>query len=518
MLKSNINKVVVCPGSRNAPLVHNFKAAGMECYEITDERSAGFFAIGLIEANNNEPVAVCCTSGSAVVNLAPAVVEAYYRPLPLFVITADRPEKWIGQMDGQTMVQPGAFANYIRKTVSLPEPRDEEEKWYCNRLINEAIFAMNKFNGPVHVNVPITEPMFDFSAEEMPDERLIRAAAHYSYCLNSNVSSYFKTDSRVMVVLGQLHPKELTAISGSLREAANAGWVILAENLSNIHIDDVLREYVISNFDDVLVSHTPAAPDILISLGGHIVSKRLKKYLRTNSPKYHISVSPYGEVIDTFQCVTDVIDLPLVPALSAIVNECPFGGKMDYVYEWKRELEKEKLPFLEALFERLPKDWTLHVANSSMVRKVQKVFSSSNPVFCNRGINGIEGSVSAAVGYWAGSKKPTLLLTGDLSFFYDQNALWNTIVKSDKQFAPLRIIIINNGGGEIFYGLPGLKNSPYLAEAIAASHQTNAEGIAKECGCEYYSAASLQEYVGVLNDFLSNDNGPKVLEVFTNSY
>ncbi len=129
MLKAGIDKVVVCPGSRNAAIVHNFKAAGMECYDITDERSAGFFAIGLIQANKGASVAVCCTSGSAVLNLAPAVVEAYYQALPLFVVTADRPAMWIGQKDGQTMIQSGVFDGYVSKSVSLPEPRDREERW-----------------------------------------------------------------------------------------------------------------------------------------------------------------------------------------------------------------------------------------------------------------------------------------------------------------------------------------------------------------------------------------------------
>ena len=156
MLKAHITQAVVCPGSRNAAIVHNLQAAGIECYEVTDERSAGFFAIGLIEANGGKPVAVCVTSGSAVLNLSPAVSEAYYRMFPLLIITADRPPQWIGQMDGQTLLQSNAYGQMVAKSVSLPEPTNAEERWYCNRLINEAFIALQQTHRPVQINVPIT--------------------------------------------------------------------------------------------------------------------------------------------------------------------------------------------------------------------------------------------------------------------------------------------------------------------------------------------------------------------------
>ena len=184
MRKDCIDHVVLCPGSRNAPLVHTFVDAGFHCHEVTDERSAGFFALGLAECLDR-PVAVCCTSGSAVLDLLPAVSEAYYHPLPLLVITADRPERWVGQMDGQTLPQFGAFGRLVRHAVQLPEPswNDEdavnaEEVWHCNRLINEALAEMKRWNGPVHINVPISEPLFNFTRTELPDERIVRLSKY----------------------------------------------------------------------------------------------------------------------------------------------------------------------------------------------------------------------------------------------------------------------------------------------------------------------------------------------------
>ncbi|MCR5312552.1 MAG: 2-succinyl-5-enolpyruvyl-6-hydroxy-3-cyclohexene-1-carboxylic-acid synthase [Bacteroidaceae bacterium] len=503
MLKADIRKVVVSPGSRNAALVHNFKAASMECYEVTDERSAGFIALGLIEANGGKPVAVCCTSGSAVVNLAPAVVEAYYRPLPLFVITADRPEMWIGQMDGQTMKQPEAFKGFINKSVSLPEPRDDEERWYCNRLINEALIVMHKTLGPVHVNVPITEPMFDFTATSLPEERLIRFCRQSKdLSLSEKFNSIVEHTVRPMIVIGQMLPEELQLCAPYLSSLAKKGWCILAENLSNVHISDELRNNVVEHFDDLLSEHNPQTPDLLITIGGHIVSKRLKKYFRVNKPDQHIEINMTGDIADTFQSLTFLIQTSPVDFLMLLETYEYKYVSSDFGKDWKRDIVSEKMPYLETLFENLSDEWTIQVANSSMVRKVQKVFKGKNPIYCNRGINGIEGSVSAAVGYWIGSGKPTILLTGDLSFFYDQNALWNNMVKSEPHSTPLRILIINNCGGQIFNGLPGLSSSPYLEKSIAASHITSAEGIAKECGCKYYKADNFEEYKSSFLDFI----------------
>lgn len=520
MLEASIDKVVVCPGSRNAAIVHTFKEAGLDCYEVTDERSAGFFALGLVEANGGKPVAVCCTSGSAVVNLAPAVVEAYYRPLPLFVVTADRPAMWIGQMDGQTMVQPNVFEKYVAHSVTLPEPRDDEEQWYCNRLINEALLAMNKTGRPVHVNVPLTEPLFDFTAESLPCQRLVkhvRPSNIEPQSIDLDIKSQYR---RKMIVVGQLTPEVARRCCPMLDALAHSGWVVLAEALSNLHIAPSLREAVVGNFDDILAADTPRiAPELLVTMGGHIVSKRLKAYLRTNKASVHYHVSPNGELADTYQSMTHLVETDEATMLKALCDVD--GGEKDeeFISQWQCKTEQESMPLLETLFAKLSDKWVLHIGNSSVLRKVQRVFRGANEVYCNRGINGIEGSVSLAVGYWAGSKRPTMLVVGDLSFFYDQNGLWNKYVAKGEGNTPLRILIINNGGGQIFYGLKGLKASPYLDESIAASHKTSAEGIAKECGCSYLSASNEKEYERAIGELVDMTNrGVMILEVFTQGF
>lgn len=513
MLKSGITEVVVCPGSRNIPLVHTFVASGMKCYEVTDERSAAFFALGLIEANGGRPVAVCCTSGSAVLNLAPAVSEAYYRPLPLLVITADRPQRWIGQMDGQTMRQPLAFSSCIRKVVTLPEVQtlDSEDSWHCNRLINEAFITLYRSAGPVHINVPISEPMFDFSAPTLPDERLIQyVPSNTTFSLTPDMKESWHNAATTMLIVGQLSPEEAHTLAPSILSIAKSGCIIIAETLSNLHTIPELTPYLASNFEQVLAAEQPfPVPELIITLGGHIVSKRLKQYLRLHKPSAHWHISPLGEVADLFMSSTMLIHTTPTAFAEALATEKK-EGKHSYEPLYTNERDIKGDIEIHTILSAIGPEWSLQVANSTMIRTVNRLLHTPNPVFCNRGINGIEGSISTAVGYWAGSHRPTLILTGDLSFFYDQNALWNTFVKHPE--APLRIVLLNNGCGDIFHHLPGLA-SPALDRYISASHNTTAEGAALQCGAHYTHTTSPETLNTVLPSFLSMENDVRILEI-----
>ena len=167
LVRHGVQCAVVCPGSRNSAIVHNLhECPDIQCFPVTDERSAGFYALGMAQALR-KPVVVCVTSGTALLNLAPAVAEAYYQHIPLVAVSADRPPQWIDQLDGQTLPQPDALGRFVRKAVSLPEPTDADTRWYCNRLVNEALIAARQGGGgPVHINVPITEPLFEYTVAE----------------------------------------------------------------------------------------------------------------------------------------------------------------------------------------------------------------------------------------------------------------------------------------------------------------------------------------------------------------
>lgn len=520
LLKAHsITHIVLSPGSRNSPLIHSFATdKDFTCYTIVDERSAGFFAIGVMQAIN-KPVAVCCTSGTAVLNLGSSVAEAYYQQLPLLVITADRPQAWIGQMDGQTIPQTHIFRNIIRHSVQLPQVNGSEEAWYCNRLINEAIHALdNGVKGPAHINIPLAEPLFGFNTEELPEVRVIRKSS-VGYQLNDKdqYDKRFNAHPKRLIVVGQLLPQsELSDRLKSLHE--EYGVVVLAEHLSNIEVRETY------NFDTMLYAASEEdlkalKPDLLITLGGHIVSKRLKQFLRSQNIREHWHISPDGEVVDTFQCVTDIVKCDEKTFLDYLIAK---GEKNNNAFRslWESHCAEVSQP--EAAFsdlsavgmfmKKLPAEVALQLGNSNSVRFAQ--LYNLDPyvqVFCNRGTNGIDGSLSTAVGYAAASEKQTFLLIGDLSFFYDMNGLWNKYKRSN-----LHILLNNNSGGEIFHILPGLNKSEALQDHISAFHQTDAKAWAAQQGFTYLSANNQKELEQQLPEFMNTKNDkPVLLEVFT---
>lgn len=520
LLKAHgIKHVVLSPGSRNSPLIHSFATdKDFTCYSIVDERSAGFFALGVIQSTN-QPVAVCCTSGTAALNLGSAVAEAYYQQLPLLIITADRPQAWIGQMDGQTIPQINMFGQIVRHAVHLPQIQTKEDAWYCNRLINEAIHALNNHvEGPVQINIPLAEPLFAFNTPELPEVRVIRQSSA-GYLLNE-ADAYdkrFNKYSKRMIVVGQLPPEN--GLADALKALCyDYGVVVLTEQLSNIQLDEV------RSFDTALSVASEEelnelAPELVITIGGHIVSKRLKQFIRKQKVCEHWHISPSGEVTDTFQQVTDIIrcdDKTLLEYLIANGNKCSPAYR-DRWFDACARISTPQASFSDlsavgAFINSLPTDAVLQLGNSNSVRLAQ-LFSLSPTVqvFCNRGTNGIDGSLSTAVGFAAASDKMTFLLLGDLSFFYDMNGLWNKYKKKN-----LRILLNNNSGGEIFHVLPGLNKSEVLSEYIAASHQTDAKAWSEQQGLTYLSASNddeLKQNLPLLMD--ANHESPVLLEVFT---
>ena len=524
LLKAHgVRKMVLCPGSRNAAIVHTFaNIEDFTCYSITDERSAGFFAIGL-SLQGGGPAAVCCTSGSALLNLHPAVAEAYYQQIPLIVISADRPAAWIGQMDGQTLPQPHVFGSLVKMSVNLPEVHTEEDEWHCNRLINEAILETTHHGkGPVHINVPISEPIYRFTAKELPEVRVITRYQGLNVYdrdykeLIEKLNGYQKR----MVVVGQM--TLIYQFDKKFIKPLSKNFAWLTEHLSN----QTIPALPIKNFDVAISGmdeerQEQMTPDLLITYGGHIVSKQLKKYLRTHKPKEHWHITPDGKVADLFGCLTTVIEIDPFEFLEKIAFMLD-GKPTSYPMVWENwckihpspELPYSQISVTGDLIKALPAPCALHLANSSTVRYAQ-LFPLSNDVevCCNRGVNGIEGSLSSALGYAVASDKLNFVIIGDLSFFYDMNALWSTHFHNN-----LRILVLNNEGGEIFHTLPGMdKSGGTSRKFITAEHHTSARGWAEERGFFYMNATDDEEWQEALKTFASPEEHPQpmLLEVWT---
>ena len=523
LLKAHeIRHVVLCPGSRNTPIIHTLaNHPFFTCYSVTDERSAGFFALGLA-LSNGRPAAVCCTSGTALLNLHPAVAEAFYQQVPLVVISADRPAAWIGQMDGQTLPQPNVFGSLVKSSVDLPEIHTSEEEWYCNRLVNEALLELNHHGkGPVHINVPISEPLFSFSAEELPDVRVItryQGLNVYDRQYDDLIARLNGYTKRLMVV-GQMNLIYLFERKICKLLYKHFAW--LTEHTGNQTVPGI----PVKNFDAIIYAlpeeeQAKLVPDLLITYGGHVVSKRLKQLLRKHPPKEHWHVAADGQVTDTFCSLTTVIEMDPFEFLEKIAYLLE-NKPCEYPKRWEqlsKQMAEPDFAFSEMaaigkVLKALPTDAVLHLANSSTVRYAQLFqIPDSVEVCCNRGTSGIEGSLSTALGYAWASDKLNFVLIGDLSFFYDMNALWCNHLRGN-----LRIMLLNNGGGEIFQSLPGLKMEARTHRFVTALHQTKAEGWAQERGFDYRAIHTMEELDAALSDFMQADQqgNPKFMEVFT---
>lgn len=485
LVAHGIKDCVVCPGSRNAPIVHNLnECPDIRCHAVTDERSAGFYALGISQATSQR-VAVCVTSGTALLNLAPAVAEAYYQQRGIIVISADRPPQWIGQLDGQTLPQKGALGCFVWKSVSLPEPRNDEERWYCNRLVNE---ALTEWHGPVHINVPITEPLFDFSVESLPQERKIALTpAEMPPHVLSHVCRMFMQSRRPMLISGQ-------------------PW--------NPHMDEA-----------ALLADDSYRPDFVVYTGGSIVSKRLKHFLRQAKETWVVNQT--GEVTDTFQNVTQVLvgDGEVVADQIRFLTEqqphpftlhwqrlltniANFADSHEPIYSQMAAVKWFERRLVPLMAEQAP--ISVHYANSTAIRLAN--IYSRHVVHCNRGVNGIEGSLSTAAGYSCATDERVFCIIGDLSFFYDENALWHHGLRGN-----LRILLLNNARGGIFNLLPGLEESAARDSLIAAEHHTTAEGICLQNNILYSKAEDLTQMQQGIDNLLYADDTerPMLLEVFT---
>lgn len=502
IVKHAVQHVVVCPGSRNAPIVHNFKELEkqqlIKCYPVTDERSAGFYAIGISQAVS-APVAVCVTSGSALLNLAPAVAEAKYQHIPLIVISADRPSAWIDQLDGQTLPQPYAFGDLVRKCVNLPEPHTDEERWYCNRLINEALIESTRDSGtPVHINIPISEPLFTFDTATLPDERKITLHCTVAPTCSDELLTALRNTSKPMLVIGQ------TKNEKQLQETINALKTIMPvvqEPLSGtaIPMDNALK---------IIGNDSRYMPHLIIYIGDTVVSKPMRKFLRMAHDANTWRISEEGCIEDCFTTLTNIVQGKPQHILQSIVNEIkntsgtmPIRIAEDYRELWDKAISdaQQKIssfsPSYSARYaiKEFEKQLTqshgayaVHYANSTAIRLA--CIYANHYVYCNRGVNGIEGCLSTAAGFSSATTEKTFCITGDLSFFYDQNALWNTNLHGN-----LRILLLNDGGGKIFSKLHGLDHSEAFAEYISAQHTTSAKGICSQNNITYLTASNKEE-------------------------
>ncbi|WP_417941305.1 2-succinyl-5-enolpyruvyl-6-hydroxy-3-cyclohexene-1-carboxylic-acid synthase [Flavobacterium sp. RS13.1] len=516
-----IHNIIISPGSRNAPLTIGFaQNPNFKCYSIVDERCAAFFALGIAQ-QTKKPTAIVCTSGSALLNYYPAIAEAFYSQIPLLVISADRPQNKIDIGDGQTIRQQNVFQNHSVYNANLTEQASEENDLKINRAIETAILQ----KGPVHINAPFEEPLYETTDILSVSPKIIgleRITETKSIKNIKEIVSVWNSAKRKLILVGV---NEAASIDKEIIEslAKDQSVVVLTETTSNLHHPDFINsiDTLITPFDDA--DFKEFEPEILVTFGGMVVSKRIKAFLRKYKPLNHWHIDTL-RAYDTFNALTEHFEMKPNDFFKdlfskTVFTESNYFEQINNVYQLrkiKRQKYLEKILFSDfKVFEKvigsLPKNSHLQISNSSAIRYAQLIdIDSSIEVFCNRGTSGIDGSTSTAIGAAVGCLIQTVFITGDISFLYDSNALWNSYIPKN-----FKIILINNGGGGIFRILPGHEEKPVFNTYFETSHHLTAEHLAKMYQMNYFTATDTDSLEKSIASFYANNDLPAILEIFT---
>lgn len=515
LLDHEVTHVVLSPGSRNAPIsISLINNPSFTTYTVVDERAAGYFALGMAQ-QLQKPVAVCCTSGSAAMNYAPAVAEAYYQRIPLVVLTADRPEEWVNQGDGQTIQQQELFGKHVRAYRELRDTQGDQ--WHNNRLINEALIQTGRdAPGPVHINIPLRENLYGKSPSTDEGVRAIQVTPHDASISADQMDRLRKEIDEaksVLILCGQAFPSE--ELNDVMREIADGGkTVVLTETHSNVsgeNIHTIVDRLIMSFTSDEIQDFIP---ELLITVGGNIISKKIKAVFRQHTPDKHWHIDPRGEILDTYQCLSEVVPVTgytfLKETAGALIGDGEFASRWTTRAHRNQQLHDDFAPqqpwsdlkAFHMILEQLPSESDLQMGNSSVVRYVQ-LFDMRGDIryFGNRGTSGIDGCTSTAVGAANASGNMTTLITGDLAFLYDTNGLWHQHMPAN-----LRIIVINNGGGGIFKIIDGPSNSGVLKEGFETPHGLNLGDISRAYQIDYQKATDEIELNSGLEWLYQNSN------------
>ena len=529
-----VKDIIASPGSRNAPLLISCSYRDeINTRVVDDERTAAFIALGIAMVSR-KPVALICTSGTALYNYAPAVAEAFYQGVPLIIISADRPFHWIGQEDSQTLVQPNALREIVKKSFDIPvEVKGSEVKWYVNRIANEAaILSMDGKMGPVHINIQFEGALSNVEEiDSFEPRRIIQKipslpsiSPSYTDMLTNELAG-----KKILVVAGYMAPDN--KLNRYLKYFSTLpGVKILCETLSNLHLEGnpYAIDSVISGLDDG--TKALLRPDIVISIGGALVSRMLKEYIRAQKCEvWTLGDSYHG--VDVFKNLKYNIELP--PSIFFRI----FSTQLSKYYskhketalqlsEYKKLWDKiqkaqitlrsefackqgwTELYAFKTILENLPKNYNLFLSNGTCVRYAQ-LFTERIPhaSYSNRGVSGIDGTNATALGCSLAYSDPTLLITGDMSFAYAPQIMGLDFVPDS-----FKVIVINNKGGGIFRFISPTRYIEHRDKYFCADPNVPVEALAKTYGWTYLSASSISDLNVALNEFYSAE-GNVILEI-----
>ena len=518
-----VNHAVVSPGSRNAPLIIALSRSRIETHIVVDERSAAYVALGMAQ-QLKAPVALVCTSGTALLNYAPAVAEAYYQKIPLIVVSADRPQEWIDQDDSQTIRQFKALDQFVKRSYDIPARCDDDTAvWYAERIAHDAMMeATSLRRAPVHINVQLAEPLNGLTTEPYKLRRIHHFPSYDGICSDDIIKLKEQLlHKRVMIIAGFMEMNE------PLRQALNAiavndYAVVLTETISNMADD-----FTINAIDRTLLAidedDKRYYPDVVITIGGAIVSRKIKAFLRKVKPD-HWYVGLNDVTVDCFQSLTRRIeanpdtfiptlfqDSLTVKSFCTIWQDAHTAGLLRH-HKYLEKIGWSDMKAYETIFDfyqQNPDNLIMHLSNGTTIRYAQ-LFGDRviAPNFCNRGVSGIDGCTSTAIGA-AMVNGPAVLITGDMSFLYDISALSAITPKLQ-----LKIVVVDNGGGGIFRFIDSTASLPELEKYFVVKRNLDVEKVAASFGIKTYRADNADSLYEELSNMMVED-GPAVLVVKT---
>lgn len=531
----NVSRAVVSPGSRNAPLLQAVASHPQLSTElVTDERQAGFVALGMARASG-DPVALVCTSGSAALEYMPAVSEAYYSRTPLIVITADRPAQWIGQDDSQTIVQPGVMSSIVKKSYNLPPVRSDEDEWFVCRQVNDALLtATSGAPGPVHINIIIDVPIGALTdiPDDTPQPAPLRLVAPQPWLAPEQIKELAQTVTstpKVMIVCGFMPPdRKLNESIGKLSRLPNVA--VLTETIANLH-----GPLLIPNIDGTLaamrgVGSDDFEPQLVITVGGALVSRHLKEFLRALKSVRHWHVSTVDDTVDCFKHLS--LRIATEPSaffsqLAATISKCQQPVDSEYSRLWRRERDRAisltqayaaRAPWsdfkaMSVIFQLIPRRWNVQMSNGTPIRYGQIFgYHELHRCDCNRGVSGIDGCTATAVGASVEYLHDvTLLISGDTSASYDIGSL--TLSQITPRF---KMIVVDNGGGGIFRFIKATSGMPVLDTHLACDQPVGSiMALAQSAGFAIYEASSEDELRARFGEMASDKDKPGLLVIHT---
>ena len=518
-----VNHAVVSPGSRNAPLIIALSRSRIKTHIVVDERSAAYVALGIAQ-QLKAPVALVCTSGTALLNYAPAVAEAYYQKIPLIVVSADRPQEWIDQDDSQTIRQFKALDQFVKRSYDIPARCDDDTAvWYAERIAHDAMMeATSLRRAPVHINVQLAEPLNELTTEPYKLRQIHHFPSYDGICRDDIIKLKGQLlHKRVMIIAGFMEMNE--PLRQALNDiAAKDAAVVLTETISNMADD-----FTINAIDRTLLAidenDKRYYPDVVITIGGAIVSRKIKAFLRKVKPD-HWYVGLNDVTVDCFQSLTRRIeanpdtfiptlfqDSLTVKSFCTIWKDAHTAGLRRH-HKYLEKIGWSDMKAYETIFDfyqQNPDNLIMHLSNGTTIRYAQ-LFGDRviAPNFCNRGVSGIDGCTSTAIGA-AMVNGPAVLITGDMSFLYDISALSAITPKLQ-----LKIVVVDNGGGGIFRFIDSTSSLPELEKYFVVKRNLDVEKVAASFGIKTYRADNADSLFEQLSNMMGED-GPAVLVVKT---